>query len=1128
MVSQDYPQISSVTGPAPLNYKLQEFLTKRKLTHADIIGPQGIPLFSYYEATKKKYKSRPASPVEQYSFNPDATDGAAAPPPPKNDNGTEYTPDGVRIPYFRMNKGRVFEENDSRYNKGVFRTRLSKPRPQFKRNEKGDYITDAKGQKVPELDAYGNQRFAKYHTNKGGGSYAYFNGLVRYFPTVNIFEHIIITEGEIKAFTAAKYGIECVGFSGIHNMAKAIKEDPKDTDSKTIDASFRPDFLEFIKTFGVKTITLLHDTDALQNTKNGISNILRAKQFFAAVRNVFWACEKVGVKLRYAVGITDHAKGLDDLINTRSKLADRQAIADQCKLELLTPNLTNKDRKYFVVYNVNQYTLKRVIKPLFANSTAQHKPIKITIKQVQKYLSEIVGELEKWIHKGKDFVLSAPTGIGKNYTLYKLLMHLFPNKRFIVCYPTNLANEAQTNEYKSDVKILKIDQTTPKEIKANLSEHYEAAQVVNICYHSFDYIKDMITENDVIICDEAHKLITNSEIMQDIAPQIDAIFTSPAQKIFISGTHFESFINEYSLPVLEVNRLQNANTNINCIELIDNKAYDKKQRKILKQIDRLNTRLVKEKDLIKKKQLKVKIKTKDRELLKAQSFNPTGEYNLYYQAALNYVSSIKKEGTPKIWPIFLNHKSNIDKVAAYAKNKGLDVEIVYKDSKVMNSEIWDYLTGNIKDANGNAIPIPIGVNHKIILFTSVAYESINILNTNISNIAIFGEKSIENVIQAISRFRKLDYINVDYFLTATGDKDVYYADYAQHRKKWVKDFDKATSIIGQYDKMELAVLKDSERKNLLCDVSYTLNYKGEFDTLKCVTEYEKDRIKCSNTAQRFSLVSNDYNTTITRLDVKDVYKVHSNELTEIEKEQATAAASLIAEKVEIEKEQAKENKEANTEKVKALLTENIYYCFAFLVAGRTDLDPAKNKAIRKILGQNFSFFDDDFLIFCEKVKELDRSGMQLLKKYAFRLLGLINHFSINTDLVELAFSKDYNHVRRQLNNIERFTNDSSKDVKTIVNFEQYEKLCAAINEARQESNIISYAILRDLAKASFSEWEKEFKPSQYLKLIRSLYSYTEHNANGVRSLELHNIITLNDICNKYKINSISVYISIAA
>lgn len=125
-------------------------------------------------------------------------------------------------------------------------------------------------------------------------------------------ETLIVTEGEKKAFVAAKNGFDCLGISGIWNFTTK-PEEAKGGQGHLMDA-----LKEFLKVCQVKRVCLLHDSDALDISKNENKPATdRPNNFFGATKRFAELIFQEGVQFFYSYinpHLTEEKQGLDDLI----------------------------------------------------------------------------------------------------------------------------------------------------------------------------------------------------------------------------------------------------------------------------------------------------------------------------------------------------------------------------------------------------------------------------------------------------------------------------------------------------------------------------------------------------------------------------------------------------------------------------------------------------------------------------------------------------------------------------------------------------------------------------------------------------------------------------------------------
>jgi hypothetical protein len=169
---------------------------------------------------------------------------------------------------------------------------------------------------------------------------------------------IVLTEGEFKAITAVKNGINTVSFAGIsmYNSASAHSNELRI-------------LIDSIKSHKVN-IVVLFDADAITPfTKDGYTN-KRLKNFYHAARGFFELVNSINTKKDKSIylGYIDHqenkAKGLDDLLLSVEG-AERKEIAKQ----LNSPKFC---KKYFKLEKITNRTVKKKLNKLFPAYSLQN------------------------------------------------------------------------------------------------------------------------------------------------------------------------------------------------------------------------------------------------------------------------------------------------------------------------------------------------------------------------------------------------------------------------------------------------------------------------------------------------------------------------------------------------------------------------------------------------------------------------------------------------------------------------------------------------------------------------------------------------------------------------------------
>ena len=218
---------------------------------------------------------------------------------------------------------------------------------------------------------------------------------------------IVLTEGEFKAITAVKNGINTVSFAGT-SMYKSASAHSNELRV----------LIDSIQSHKVN-IVILFDADAINpHTKNGYTN-QRLKNFYFSAKGFFDLADSINTKKDKSIylGYIDHqenkAKGLDDLLLSVER-SERKEIAKQ----LNSPKFC---KKYFKLEKITNRTVKSKLKKLFPAYSLQ--------SFVEQFKEELRGNLfdfehyrksnkEKYLinyHLDQDDILSATDDFYKNF-----------------------------------------------------------------------------------------------------------------------------------------------------------------------------------------------------------------------------------------------------------------------------------------------------------------------------------------------------------------------------------------------------------------------------------------------------------------------------------------------------------------------------------------------------------------------------------------------------------------------------------------------------------------------------------------------------------------------------------------
>ncbi|MGB1270197.1 MAG: DEAD/DEAH box helicase family protein [Flavobacteriaceae bacterium] len=772
-------------------------------------------------------------------------------------------------------------------------------------------------------------------------------------------------------------------------------------------------------------------------------------------------------------------------------------------------------------YTKPQQAQKTAIKPII-NVLGTHK--------ISKYIFEKIDVLRKMINaKGKSFMLDAPTGTGKTDTAMYLINEARKadqSKRFVFFVPTNALAEKMANEYSEasknyhnlSLKILKLDQYTEVEEKINIAYSIDSYDVVVCVANSYKFIENSITENTVIFYDEIHKCITQHNIapLQDI----QRIIYNNCTKVFMSGTAFSSFTNEFKLGITKFERTENRNTKIHCIELLNEKDIEK-------------------------------------------GFNHNTAFNSYENAIMNYAEMLEAEN--KVHLIFLNHKLRQERIKETILAGGkFDVYIVNSENK--DNVAYQCLVNNK--------PIPIKNNKSaIILCTSFVYEGVNLINKSeeISKIAIFGEKYIANVMQALARARKAQDIDVYYFLTKNSNKGYartfknFKAEVAsttekyrsillesERLKKLLSETEitikKLTSVDDQYsiiDTENLGVLKrvlfEQKRILLANDVSKLVTSDGKINRIKVVAEYEKKKANEETNFQKFNEIKKTHsNLTIYRKQASDIMSlfIDGNENETLTKELSQIAVKngeRISKVIEDEKQAKKDIKHF----VKQILTDNAMFTIALF--RDKDIKFRRKAELRTFVFETINKYNYNVLESNEykefkikhKIDLNDYNLFKLISDIVKRLKRIQTHFSFNEKFLKgkqlkaiMLLSKNQFKSHMERLDTMRSIQSDTPNIKELINISMYEKIyetvktkyeIEAINDLQRNYNSRSELINAiHIYKKNNDNTLSENVYKQLMNVLGSKKNIAE-TRKDIASILKGNEIVLDQIYTKYEL-----------
>lgn len=192
--------------------------------------------------------------------------------------------------------------------------------------------------------------------------------LLQMFENADICEHLVITEGQFKAFKATKDGIPTVGLTSISHF--------RDNETKKL----HTEILEFIKKCKVKKVVVLWDGDCTDISLKALEKeedlTTRPNQFYnyataieVHLREFFPAKGKEALEVFFATiktnEILEHPKGIDDLLICKNNVS-RERVVENFK------NIGSLPGPYIHWINISNDSGKRNLRKYFHFSSVQH------------------------------------------------------------------------------------------------------------------------------------------------------------------------------------------------------------------------------------------------------------------------------------------------------------------------------------------------------------------------------------------------------------------------------------------------------------------------------------------------------------------------------------------------------------------------------------------------------------------------------------------------------------------------------------------------------------------------------------------------------------------------------------
>lgn len=256
-------------------------------------------------------------------------------------------------------------------------------------NNKGTLTTSMRRRLANPFD--NNGQLVKYLTV--GNNVIYFPPrMLQAYQRKEVIETLIVTEGEKKAFVAAKNGFDCLGISGIWNFCEKPEEEGQQ-------GGLMPSLREYLKTCKVKRVVLLHDSDAMDiSTAKNKSATDRPNAFYKSTRRFAELIFQEGVQFFYSYINPhldpEHKLGLDDLIAKHEDYGQRVLNSFYESVE------ANKATTYFNTTRI-QFLQDGFIKNIFKIGDP---------KDFYRYHKARLADVKEFRFEGRVFIIDHATG----------------------------------------------------------------------------------------------------------------------------------------------------------------------------------------------------------------------------------------------------------------------------------------------------------------------------------------------------------------------------------------------------------------------------------------------------------------------------------------------------------------------------------------------------------------------------------------------------------------------------------------------------------------------------------------------------------------------------------------------
>jgi hypothetical protein len=443
----------------------------------------------------------------------------------------------------------------------------------------------------------------------------------------------------------------------------------------------------------------------------------------------------------------------------------------------------------------------------------------VTFSINNKIFDEIGDELNSFLGKHKKIYLEANPSYGKTYHFAQLGNDIKNGKstykRLIFCTPRLIIQEQIANDN------LKVDFKLNGDSK--LSELTDDCKVITTTFNSLHLIANQITEDDLIVVDEAHELLRNF------------------------NNNYAKTTNPYYHKTLQVLH----NSSFSLVLMSGTPTYNFHELLGLKHLK-----------IVKNNETKVAINIDFTELRpKELAFRFCEKYSKQY-------------ATDKLNVIYIKNVKDCIDIAHYLNEKGFNTRAI--TSKTKEEKVY------LNIAKTSIVPSTI----QFIITTNVLSVGTNILNTNIGGVVMLNEYDPIEIKQFSKRFREMGSLKIDLvnrFPKTKGiSEEKIHNIQAVNKKITFNQIAAQRTLLKSISNEELLTFKEmSFEKNDFSSPNYIINQAIE-KYLTNESYLNELKVSANNTPEKLIRSLNEYNdieASISEVN-KSLFKDHNETITE--------------------------------------------------------------------------------------------------------------------------------------------------------------------------------------------------------------------------------------------------------